>query len=51
MYWHVKLVRTNVCRVIGSLLSFGYTFGWVARQCSLLAPKCRHFGPTSLPPE
>ncbi len=30
---HGYLLTANVCREIGSLLSFSDIFGWVARQC------------------
>ncbi len=39
------------CRDKGSLLSFVYKFGWVARRCCYLPPVWHHFGPASLPPE
>jgi hypothetical protein len=41
----------NLCREIGLLLSFVYLFGQVAHWCCYLAPRWRHFGPASLPPE
>ncbi len=41
----------NVCWEIGWLFSFAYFFGWVACQCSWLAPRWCHFGQAILPPE